>query len=1052
MLFAVLVLTTLQTFSVTLAQRTVTQVVGAAAPEQRAVEVVTSLGPDELTAMDDAVATLAEQLSRDVTVHLSTRSVSYGLPGRAGATEEHPDLARLAHLAGIEGHATLVDGAWPATGTGASSDDGGDGDGGTSDDAVVPAVEVAVPQAVAEPLDWQVGTTVTLANRLPTGPSGVSVTVSGIYLPDDPADPFWLGDAFANTGVQQEEFTTYGPLVTTAEDFSAHQTASSSATWRLYPDVSELTSAQLPELRRETRTLLAGLADDPALPEARVHSPIPELLATAASTRDRAATALLTPAVLLALLAGAAVALTGTLLGTLRENEDRLLVARGASRGQLLALSLRESGTVAVLAALVAGLTAPPLAARLAAAGTTEPIHAELVDAPVWLTATATAAGLGVLLVLTGARTALGPPAGTVRAARPRLAVVRRSGLDLVLVALGAVGYLQLRRHAGSETSGTDPLLVVAPALVVLAASVLCLRLLPLATRLGRRLAARSPGLPAAWAGWQADRHLPRQSGLVILLVLAVSMGSLALVHRATSAQARQDRAAHQVGADLRVDLPTAPAADSLTVEHALATGVGGENLLPVLRGGTRVGPLDDVEVLAVDADRADVMLMRPDQLGAASPAELLAPLRDARPEAAVLPLPGVPDEIVLDVTLELPGDPAEAIGVADLAVVLQDGSGLWHRVELGTLPGPGDHRLRAAVGARPGEVTGPLAVVGLVGRVPAVLPGAPQPSIAVRAFGASTDGGDPVPVGGGTDWTWVAGDARVPGDAAVRIGLREVVDAGDVEPIPAVVTPGVLTAAGVGLGETVRLPWRGGRLPVRLSATVDSLPTLAAGQDGVLVDLRSVVALGATVGTDGIGAEGLRSPERIVQWWMDLPADAAGGLDDALLAELPPGTRVLDRASIVEDRARDPLSVGMSSALVLVTFAALVLAGLGYAATAVVHTRRQRGELAVLHSLGARPRSVRVALLLERVVLVAITTALGLVLGTLAAVAVAPLTVLSTDPTTPVPPVLVAVPWAALAGLGALVVGLLAAVTLTVVRPLPPAQVVGELRRGETT
>lgn len=106
---------------------------------------------------------------------------------------------------------------------------------------------------------------------------------------------------------------------------------------------------------------------------------------------------------------------------------------------------------------------------------------------------------------------------------------------------------------------GVDPVLVAAPALCLLAGTVLILRLLPLAARLGERRAARGSGLALALAGWQLSRRPRRGAGAVLLLVLAVAMGMFAIGQGASWDRSQRDQADFAVGADLRVTGATTP-------------------------------------------------------------------------------------------------------------------------------------------------------------------------------------------------------------------------------------------------------------------------------------------------------------------------------------------------------------------------------------------------------------------------------------------------------------------------------------------------------------
>ncbi|MBD2818379.1 hypothetical protein ID867_13065 [Streptomyces parvulus] len=67
------------------------------------------------------------------------------------------------------------------------------------------------------------------------------------------------------------------------------------------------------------------------------------------------------------------------------------------------------------------------------------------------------------------------------------------------------------------------------PALALLAGTVLVLRLLPLVARAAERAAAGGRGLTAALAGRQLSRRPMRGAGPVLLLVLAVALGTMAI-------------------------------------------------------------------------------------------------------------------------------------------------------------------------------------------------------------------------------------------------------------------------------------------------------------------------------------------------------------------------------------------------------------------------------------------------------------------------------------------------------------------------------------------
>ena len=140
-----------------------------------------------------------------------------------------------------------------------------------------------------------------------------------------------------------------------------------------------------------------------------------------------------------------------------------------------------------------------------------------------------------------------------------------RAGADVGLLVIAAVAYWQLDRPdvrfgpLSSDPSGTlgiDPLLVSAPALALLAGTVLTLRLLPPAA--SSRSGARPAGAGCrrrSRAGSSAAARCAAP-GPVLLLVLAVAMGMLAIGQGASWNRSQDDQADFRAGTSVRVLAP----------------------------------------------------------------------------------------------------------------------------------------------------------------------------------------------------------------------------------------------------------------------------------------------------------------------------------------------------------------------------------------------------------------------------------------------------------------------------------------------------------------
>ena len=155
-------------------------------------------------------------------------------------------------------------------------------------------------------------------------------------------------------------------------------------------------------------------------------------------------------------------------------------------------------------------------------------------------------------------------------------------------------------------------------------------------------------------------------------------------------------------------------------------------------------------------------------------------------------------------------------------------------------------------------------------------------------------------------------------------------------------------------------------------------------------------------------------------------------------------------RTDLVAERAANPVNAGMRAAMLLVTGAALVLAAVGFAATTAALGRTRRRENAVLLALGMPPGRIRRVLALERVGVVVLTVAVGLVLGVLSALAVVPVLV-GGDGHPQVPRVLVALPVGQLVVFGVVVAVVLSVVGVLVLRGTV-RDISAELRRGEAS
>ncbi|WP_367323007.1 FtsX-like permease family protein [Streptomyces sp. HUAS ZL42] len=964
-----------------------------------------------------------------VTVRTLLRSGPYALPRslqpRAERTGE-PDLTYLAAL--DRSQVRITAGRAPEEGS---------------------ALEAAVPQTAARRLGLKPGTRLTLADRL--GGSAVQVRITGVYRPADPAAPYWRLDDLGGRGVKEGAFTTYGPLLATPSVITGGKVSAGPSAWLASADYSTVTTGRIDTLREAARTGSAALRDQPALSGTTASTTsLPDVLDRADRALLVSRSTLLIVALQLTLLAACALLLVARLLSSERVGETRLLRARGASRARIAGLAALEALLLAGPSVICAPLLAGPLTRLLAEQGPLARIGLHL-DVPsggrlgVWLVAAGVALGCASAVTAPELAAALGgargdgredPSSDGTRVARPRsLPAPVRAGADLGLLAVAGVAYWQLNRQPSGavtgDTAGTlgiDPLLVAAPALALLAGTVLTLRLLPPVARLAERRAAGGRGLATALAGWQFSRRPTRGAGPVLLLVLAVALGMLAIGQGASWDRSQADQADFRAGAPVRV-LGTGAAGLGRTEEYAAVPRAGAA--APVVRTTLPLSGGRSAAVLAVDtAHAADMLLMRRDL--ASEPVRPLLAGLSPRGSAAGVNVPAGAARLRLTTTLRSSGTGM----TADVTLTLEDRYGIPYQLPAGRLPADGrPHALVVELPGTQGRLTlsslrldmsqpagraqqhrftvdglESVAADGAARRLPLPSSWTATPGIGdgEPALPGGTDIPTPPQLTSSAPPTMEYDTGYVPSEDSwgtspltVRLGVTQPA----APEVTGVATERFLTSAGARTGQNVDVTFGGESVPVRIVRTVRELPTTAETDTGgaLLVDLRAV----NRVLEERYGA-GVPPNE----WWLRPVPGHAADVAAALRArpDMDPG-RVVVRDEIADELRDDPFGAGPEAAFAVAAGVAAALAAVGFAVSAAGSLRERDAEFAILRALGAPRRRLARMIAAEHGVLVLLGLLVGAALGTVLTRAVIPLVVLTAQATRPVPHVLVELP-----------------------------------------
>lgn len=917
-------------------------------------------------------------------------------------------LAQIISLPGLNRRASLLTGQWPA---GPAGQAGG-------------PVPVCVPAGAAMALRLAVGDTLTLRD-IASGQT-IAVRVSCTFRRDQPASPYWSLSPLGAAGIQHAGTSTvYGPLVTSPA-LAGGRMPVGSAVLLAQPDFSRLRAANLASLSGRLSAADATLANSAALGGASVATQLPGLLGNLATALVVARSQLLIGVLILLVIAGATVTVAVRLLALQREPEAALLAARGASRRQLAARGVTDALLLAVPAGLASPFIASWLVPLMAHGGSLASAGLRLnpgEPASAWLASAAVAAGCGVIIALPWLRQPPSPVRQRVQRGRQRaIGAAVSGGADLALILLAAIAAWQLAHFSALVTTGiggqlgVDPILVGAPVLALAAGTLVLLRLLPLAARLGDTVARRSRGLTAAVATWQISRRPLHQAGPALLAVLAVATAVVTLAENSSWQHSVQDQARFAIGADVRVTLP--PDGSLAVGQVAGITAARGVRAsTPAVRVRFALPDGSNATLLALDPrSAADVIALRT-QLGTSSLASQLARLDSTGPAPGAA-LPGRPARLRIAARLSAPGITAPA-----LFAELTDAAGVGYQVPAGSLPADGhSHQLTVTIAAGH-QADYPLRLTGFAIEYTQVAanPAAATLEIESASTAAGTQGSfaAPLPLAARAGWL-VPGQSALytPGLAAPRAvadtltatlttaGTQgtgpipasfSVMAAPAVAALPALATSGFLAASGTRVGGVVTAEVQGTAIPVRLAGEVSRFPTVTGPGGGLVVDQAAL--------QDALRALGL-PPAPATEWWLRTSGNPA-------LAALPPGSSVASSAALARSLSAQPLSTAPLLALLLIAAAAVILACGGFVVSVLARRDRER-DVAMLDALGARPGQLLRLLCLEQALVAVPAAAAGLLLGVLLSLLIVPAVSLTAQATRPDPPVIVQVPWTA--------------------------------------
>jgi hypothetical protein len=1025
-------------------------------------------------------------LGHSATATRTVRAYSAAYPVKAVASTA--TLTYFGELASVAKHIKVTSGVLPTT----------------APSATASTVRVAIPDSAAERLGLRVGSSFPYAG----GRRAVTVKIVGIYRLLKPASAYWSQDPLQGAGFnpnfqmvsdfKEVAAVGFGPLLVAPGSLDAIGTAADRVEFDYSPSFVTTDADQLPPLISRLGSAESDIPGDiGAIANQVTYSgngsvPLEQIAAALVVTRSTVVVVTL----LLLVLSIAALGQAAHLFNEARSGDRELMRARGASRSQLLGIALLEAGVVGVVTAAVSAPLArvvyAVIAAQPAMVAAGVPSDSGLPTSA-WLTSIALGAVFVLVLILSLlGRSVSFVAAGQTRSRQRRVSGLLRSGLDLGVVVLAVVAFWQLsiyRSPVGATASlSVDPVLAAAPALVLLAGALLAARLFPLLARLIDAIGSGSSGVLFRLASWEIGRRSQRATAVVLLLTLALAVGTFSQTFLATWQQSQVDQADYAVGPAVRVP---AIAADGGAQRTLLTAGAEGAPQ-PVIR---RVADAaqdgqggEDTNATVLGLTPGARAMLDSGQLAKNGGSDIAAHLKGSSTPVTGITLPGDPAGISAVVQV---GNADQSLpGVsADMRAIIEDGAGLLTTVDLGTIPVDGTPH---AVSAMLPTVTHgakrplPLALVGLqvgvfLGNQATYVASPPLPTNILLGQLASLEpqsGGSysTHPASGSADSSWSAGsesDFDAPSERVTvhgwQIGLAVTIPGNvqtnpasysttawpTVDRVPVVISTALAHALEVGLGAVLTLNFASGYVDVEVVATTPLIPATvdsslltassaagaaSSGSNAVVIDQsaleRALVQSGAT-------------GSMVDEWWVDVPASAAS----AYLAAHPSsqGSGVARSSAVLAlQMQQDPLRVATQAALWLAIAAAALLAAIGFAVHSASALAARRVELAQLRAIGLSRRRLVGLIGAESLVLCVLGVVFGLAVGLVLGWLAGPLIALSPNGTPAIPGVRVIVPWLQLAFLVVVVAVVLLAVVGAVARGQRTANPAGILREAD--
>lgn len=980
-------------------------------------------------------------------IGLFGRSSTFFLAEPGVPIDYDDDLRARAHFlffSDVEPHVTLIEGAAPAPSP------------ATTDPSRRPTIEVWMSATAARQLGVGPGDTFDLQPFWREDVDPVEITIAGLVEPNDPTEDYWFGNA-SRLVVDTTRWPTYPFIIDerTFVEVLAPYLPSIDGTFETFGfiDSERVNSRNAERVKLNLRALDRAIRAQLELSVLDT-----ELADVVAEYQEKLFFTRLPLFALMLLIVGIALyylVLVATMLVERQAGEIALLKSRGAGLGQIMTVYLVEGSALTVFAVVLGPLLASGVIRLL---GPTPPFSDLSQGQLLRVALTPEAFGMAALGAVLALVALLWPAYRASGAsmvhykqslARPaKQPLFLRYYLDLVLVGVGAFLFYQLRQRGSLVTENlfgdlsADPLLLVSPALFMLMIALVFLRLFPVVLGVASWALRGLSGATILLGLWRMVRSPLHYSRLILLLLLATSVGMFAAGFRATLDRSFEDRAAYEAGAAGRVvDIRTPARISPERLEEAIEAMEGLDNASAAARLDVSYAPATGrsapAQLLGVGEGFADVAYWRDDFGGDLdSMLERLKPEETTLPDGPIVPADsralGVWTRISLPALAVRPGIRVrdenglyyEYLAISD--PVEEDDGWLLYVVDL-TRP----YNPRGS----PPELDAPLEVEAIFlnirrfaaapGRVTAVIDdivaypegGGADDAVLIEPF-ESLDRYQSITGASGDTQTTIT-RADVDNDrgryaaqisfnynsfatSAVGLRLRR-----SPEPLRVLASESFLDTIDAHPGDTIPLRINRQVLSVQIVGAFDLFPGFYPGRRSHLLVADLATLRGAGAGIPRV-AGGINANEV----WIG-SVEGAELTGDFLEERGIRAAEVYDEASILELESSDPLVAASWEGILFLSFGAvLLLTALGFIVFSYLAAQTRSLEFAILRTMGFSGRQIVGVVAFEQLFVivagVAAGTALGFPLGRLMIGALA----LTEDGSDVVPPLLSQVSW----------------------------------------